>query len=76
MTQQLIQELTAEQEKMISVYRDLGLEMGLSTGPTVREKAIEGMKKLYTYIGKPIPNVFIFARSPFEAQIIMNELIS
>ena len=38
MAQQLIKELTPEQEKMISVYRDLGLEMGLSTGESVREK--------------------------------------
>src|SRR5574343_503673 len=74
MSQQLIQELTPEQEKMISVYRDLGLEMGLSTGPAVREKAIEGISKLYKYIGKSVPNIFIFVKSPFEAQVVMNEL--
>ena len=74
MAQQLIQELTPEQEKMISVYRDLGLEMGLSTGPAVREKAIEGISKLYKYIGKSVPNIFIFVKSPFEAQVVMNEL--
>ena len=74
MAQQLIKELTPEQEKMISVYRDLGLEMGLSTGESVREKAIEGMKKLYSYISKNIPNTYIFVRSPFEAQVVMNEL--
>lgn len=74
MSQQLIQELTPEQEKMISVYRDLGLEMGLSTGPAVREKAIEGISKLYKYIGESVPNIFIFVKSPFEAQVVMNEL--
>jgi hypothetical protein len=74
MSQQLIKELTPEQEQMISVYRELGLEMGLATGPAVREKAIEGMSKLYKYIGKPTPSAFIFVRSPFEAQVVMNEL--
>jgi len=71
---QLIQSLTPEQEKMISVYRDLGLATGLATGPTVRQKAIDGLTKLYQYINKPVPKVFVFVQSPFEAQVVMNEL--
>ena len=71
----LIKSLTPEQEKMIAVYRDLGLDMGLKTGEANMQKAIEGIKKLYKYIGKEVPKVFIHAQSPFQAQLISNELM-
>jgi len=70
-----IDKLTPEQEAQIAVYRAKGLQIGLNTEPTDRLKAIEVIKELYQFIDKPIPNIFIFVRSPFEAQIVANELI-
>ena len=70
-----IDKLTPEQEAQIAVYRDTGLKIGLATGPTERVTAMESIKKLYKFIDKKIPDIFIFVRSPFEAQIIANELI-
>lgn len=70
-----IETLTPEQESMISVYRDIGIQIGLATGPTARETVIPEFVKLYEQIlEKPAPKTFIFVKSPQEAQKVMSVL--
>lgn len=72
----MIDTLTPEQTRQLAVYRDLGLEIGLGKGPTNRQIAKECIEEIYDLIEKPRPKMFIYTRSPLEAQRVMHVLIN
>lgn len=67
--QKLIDKLTPEQEKMIPVYLDRYLQIGLSTEPTDRKKAEAAILASYAYQKLEKPEI-IWAEDPFEGQIL------
>lgn len=57
MSQNLIEQLTPEQEALISVYREKWLQIALSTEPIKPQKATEVLKTAYAAIGKQEPEI-------------------
>lgn len=63
----MIEALTAEQEALLSVYRDKWIEIGLATGPADREEFVKFAKIAYEIAGLKPPSRFLFAASPLDA---------
>lgn len=62
-----INELTEQQEAMLSVYRQKWLDIGLSTEPVDFEKSVELIKKHYADCGLGEPKSFHLVDSPAAA---------
>ena len=63
----MIEQLTAEQEAMLPVYRDKWLKIGLSCEPLDFEAAKKAASKAYEAAGLEPPVKFYKFRSPLEA---------
>lgn len=72
----MIEKLTKEQEALLSVYRDRGINIGLATGPVDFEKAKAAVCKAYKEVGLKEPTQFHVAKSPVDAIKIIQELDS
>lgn len=71
-----IDKLTPEQEAQINVYRDMGIEIGLATGPTNREVATRCILEIYKFLCQPAPEQIVFAKSPKAAQHLANYFLT
>ena len=60
MSQNLITELTPEQEALIPVICEKWRSIALSTEPIDRQKATEAVKAAYKLIGKQEPEIIYF----------------
>jgi hypothetical protein len=65
MSNEKIDKLTPEQEKMLPVYEKRYLEIGLSTEPCDRVKAEEALRESYDYLKLPQPKKIVWVDSPF-----------
>jgi hypothetical protein len=63
----MITELTREQEQSLPEFRDLWLNIGLSTEPLNPAKVLEAVALAYTLAGLRPPQFALFARGPREA---------
>ena len=70
----MITQLTAEQEKMMEVYRNKWIKIGLSTEPTNQERARSHIPAYYAAGGLQPPEYVLFAKSPAHAVAIVNKL--
>ena len=61
----MTEKLTPQQEALFSNYWEKWRKVALSTEPINREKAESAIKKAYTLIDEPEPQVFFFD-SPYE----------
>lgn len=68
----MIEKLTEEQERELIKYREEWLKVGLATGSTDRETTEKVITAFYQKLGKPKPE-FIWAKSPLEAQKLIND---
>lgn len=66
MSQKKIEQLTAEQEALIPVYREKWRSIALSAEPIDYEKAKESVKEVYALIGLSQPKI-VFCDSPNAA---------
>ncbi|MGB3510222.1 MAG: DUF6745 domain-containing protein [Microcoleaceae cyanobacterium] len=74
MSQKLIKDLTAEQEALISVYREKWHSLAYSTEPINREKAAGAIKAAYASVGAFQPQI-MFADSPYAAfDILLSQI--
>ncbi|MFW6219848.1 MAG: DUF6745 domain-containing protein [bacterium] len=71
----MITELTKEQEKMIEVYRDMGIVAGNSTEPANFEIADQALMELYDFSDLKRPEKIYHVDSPKMAQGLINELL-
>ena len=69
-----IEKLTPEQESLMSVYRDLWLQIGLSSGETNKEKAEEAVRKAYSCAGLKPPEIFFWMLSPLHNAVLYSIL--
>lgn len=70
----VIEELTKEQEALLSVYADKWIKIGLSTEPLDFEAAKEAARKAYRLAGLKEPTQFFKAKSPMDAIRVIKEL--
>ena len=69
----MTEELTPQQEASFLNYLDKWRKVALSTERINREKAEAAIKKAYTLIDEPQPQVFIFD-SPYAAVVALDKL--
>ena len=69
----MTEELTPQQEALFSNYLEKWRKIALSTEPINRDKAEEAIKKAYTLIDEPQPQVFFFD-SPYAAVVALDKL--
>lgn len=72
----MIESQTPEQIEQMHTYRRNSFAVGVSTGPTDRVVARQAMLDLYEFAEKPAPEYIFFVRSPLEAQLLMDGLIT
>lgn len=65
-------QLTEEELKKLETYKEYAYKQGTSCLPVDKEKASEGIRELYSYIGQKEPEI-IFLRSPSEALEAINK---
>lgn len=61
-------------EQYLAQKRDEWLEIGLCTKPLDKEKAFKAVDLAYKCAGLDAPKIKLYARSPFEAQLMANLL--
>lgn len=71
-----IEKLTEEQTKLMEVYKDKWIKIGLSTEPTNRERAALNVPAYYEVAGLKPPEAVAFAKSPKSAMVILTILNS
>ncbi len=69
-----IEKLTTEQEKLLNVYRDKWLEIGLSTKPANKVLAEDALKRCYKVAGLKEPKQIIWTTSPLAGSILVGLL--
>ena len=69
----MTEKLTPQQETLFLNYLEKWRKIALSTEPINREKAESTIKKAYTLIDEPEPQVFIF-NSPYAAVVALDKL--
>ena len=69
----MIEKLTPQQEASFLKYLEKWRKVALSTEPINREKAESAIKKAYTLIDEPQPQVFFFD-SPYAAVVALDKL--
>jgi hypothetical protein len=72
----MIEKLNSKQEKLLSVYRDKWIEIGLQTGPVDLEKSKAAVCKAYAIADLSEPTKFYIAKSPMDAIRVIQELDS
>ncbi len=65
----MIDKLTDAQLADLPKWRDMWLEIGLSTAPIDHDRAKEAVRKMYKCAGLNPPNAFIFLDSPHQGAI-------
>lgn len=65
-----IDKLTPEQEKLLPVYRDEWLAVGLNTQPADRPRAEKGVIDLCKALDKPVPTTMIWVKSPLMGALV------
>lgn len=70
----MIEQLTKEQEELLSVYADKWIKIGLSTEPLDFEAAKEAARKAYRLAGLKEPTQFFKAKGPVDAIRLIKEL--
>lgn len=70
----MIEELTKEQQELLSVYADKWIKIGLSVEPLDFEAAKEAARKAYRLAGLKEPTQFFKAKSPVDAIRVIKEL--
>ena len=71
-----IEKLTKEQEARIPEFREKWLMYGLSTAPTDRELAEEGIREAYQAAGLPAPKYIYWGSSPFATVLTRSWVIA
>lgn len=66
----MIKSLTKEQEEKMEIYKNAGLEVGLSTSPTRRARAEISLRKCYENVNLTPPTTIFWALSPKQAVLI------
>ena len=66
----MINQLTAEQEAMLPVYKDRWLKIGLSTEDCDRDKAEDACRRAYKVAGFAPPNAILWAECPVSAAVM------
>jgi len=64
-----IENLTPEQEELLSVYRDKWIKIGLQTGPSDAHLAEEGIRTAYQAAGLPPPKAIKWVDSPLAGHL-------
>jgi hypothetical protein len=67
-----IENLTKEQEALLTTYKDRWMEIGLSTGRCDREKAKKYISDAYTVAGWAVPQNWVYCESPLSAGIVFH----
>jgi hypothetical protein len=69
----MIESLTPEQESMMEVYREKWIDIGLSTAPLNKERAIAAVKLMYERGGIEVPDTILFAKGPLDCLEVVNQ---
>ena len=70
----MIEKLTKEQEKLLKVYRDKWLKIGLPTDKCDRKAAEKACKDVYKIAGLKPPSLILWADSPVSGAMIALEI--
>jgi hypothetical protein len=64
----MITSLTKEQEALIPVYYQEGLDIGHNTTPIDNQLAIQAVNEMCSFLGSELPSQYIFCDSPLACQ--------
>lgn len=70
----MIDKLTKEQEDLIPVYYQFGLDLGLNTKPANQTEALRCIKEVHEFLGGTGEPKYVLLKNPLEVQLEYNRL--